>query len=212
MVACCSWIYERRLCTCWYACGFLRGLQLSTDIPITRTSVSRISFHEGSQPSRIDVLSFCDHLISLEISCARKDRGRKRKGLQSAWLLWRRDLGIGSHIHILTRMYIKMGLFILLLAISNSLFPFPSVSSQIQQHFWSTIYSYTASATAGNLSYDCARGRHRTVSAAASRRHVDASLDLFARKSPRSLRDSAGKRALSARRLFFFVGGGGGSV
>ena len=43
----------------------------------------------------------------------------------------------------------------------------------------STIYSYTASATAGNLSYDCARGRHRTVraqSAAASRRLVDASL------------------------------------
>ena len=52
--------------------------------------------------------------------------------------------------------------------------------------FWNTIYSYTASATAGNLSCDCARGRHRTVSAAASRRHVDASLDLFARKSPRS--------------------------
>ena len=51
--------------------------------------------------------------------------------MQSAWLLWRRDLGIGSHIHILTRMYIKMGLFILLLAISNSLFPFPSVSSQM---------------------------------------------------------------------------------
>ena len=33
------------------------------------------------------------------------------------------------------------------------------------------------------LSCDCARGTHRTVSAAASRRHVDASLDLFARKS-----------------------------
>ena len=48
--------------------------------------------------------------------------------------------------------------------------------------FWNTIYFYTASATAGNLSYDCARGRHRTVSAAASRRHVDASLDLFARE------------------------------
>ena len=73
--------------------------------------------------------------------------------------------------------------------------------------FWNTIYFYTASATAGNLSYDCARGRHRTVSAAASRRHVDASLDLFARKSPRSLRDLAGKRALSARRLFFVDGG-----
>ena len=43
--------------------------------------------------------------------------------------------------------------------------------------FWNTIYFYTASATAGNLSYDCARGRHRTVSAAASRRlNVDASL------------------------------------
>ena len=73
--------------------------------------------------------------------------------------------------------------------------------------FWNTIYFYTASATAGNLSYDCARGRHCTVSAAASRRHVDASLDLFARKSPRSLRDLAGKRALSARRLFFVDGG-----
>ena len=34
--------------------------------------------------------------------------------------------------------------------------------------FWSTIYFYTASATAGNLSYDCARGRHCTVSVAAS--------------------------------------------
>ena len=34
--------------------------------------------------------------------------------------------------------------------------------------FWSTIYSYTASATAGNLSYDCARLRYCTVSAAAS--------------------------------------------
>ena len=73
--------------------------------------------------------------------------------------------------------------------------------------FWNTIYFYTASATAGNLSYDCARGRHRTVSAAASRRHVDASLDLFARKSPRSLRDIAGKRALSARRLFLWMVG-----
>ena len=69
--------------------------------------------------------------------------------------------------------------------------------------FWDTTYFfYAASATAGNLSCDCARGRHRTVSAAASRRHVDASLDLFARKSPRSLRDLAEKRALSARRLF----------
>jgi len=38
---------------------------------------------------------------------------------------------------------------------------------------------------------------------AASRRHVDASLDLFARNIPRSWRDLAEKRALSARRLFF---------
>ena len=72
--------------------------------------------------------------------------------------------------------------------------------------FWNTIYFYAASAAppeiSSDLSYDCARGRHCTVSAAASRRHVDASLDLFARKSPRSLRDLAGKRALSARRLF----------
>ena len=45
--------------------------------------------------------------------------------------------------------------------------------------FWNTIYFSTASAAAGNLSYDCARGRHRTASAAASRRHVDASLDLL---------------------------------
>ena len=82
-----------------------------------------------------------------------------------------------------------------------------AVTPAISTTFWNTIYFYTASATAGNLSYDCARGRHRTVSAAASRRHVDASLDLFARKSPRSLRDSAGKRALSARRLFFVDGG-----
>ena len=80
-----------------------------------------------------------------------------------------------------------------------------AVTPAISTTFWNTIYFYTASATAGNLSYDCARGRHCTVSAAASRRHVDASLDLFARKSPRSLRDLAGKRALSAcaRRLFF---------
>ena len=45
---------------------------------------------------------------------------------------------------------------------------------------------YTASATAGNLSYDCARGRHRTVSAAASRRHVDALWIRLQEKSPRS--------------------------
>ena len=44
------------------------------------------------------------------------------------------------------------------------------------------------------------------MSAAASRRHLDASLDLFARKSPRSWRDLAEKRALSAPRLFFFCG------
>ena len=50
-------------------------------------------------------------------------------------------------------------------------------------------------------------GETFSVSAAASRRHVDASLDLFARKSPRSLRDLAGKRALSARRLFLWMVG-----
>jgi len=77
--------------------------------------------------------------------------------------------------------------------------------SAISTTFWNTIYFYTASATAGTLSYDFARGRHCTVSAAASRRHVDAPLDLFARKSPRSLRDLAGKRALSARRLFLWM-------
>ena len=66
--------------------------------------------------------------------------------------------------------------------------------------------SAVGSATAGNLSYDCARGRHLTVSAAASRRHVDASLDLFTRKSPRTWRDLSFIReesSLSARRLFF---------
>ena len=61
-----------------------------------------------------------------------------------------------------------------------------AVTPAISTTFWNTIYFYTASATAGNLSYDCARGRHCTVSAAASRRHVDAFLDLFARKSPRN--------------------------
>ena len=60
-----------------------------------------------------------------------------------------------------------------------------AVTPAISTTFWNTIYFYTASAAAGNLSYDCARGRHCTVSAAASRRHVDASLDLFTRKSPR---------------------------
>ena len=73
--------------------------------------------------------------------------------------------------------------------------------------FWNTIYFYTASAAAGNLSYDCARGRHCTVSAAASRRHVDASLDLFTRKSPRIWRDLSEKRALSARRLILWMVG-----
>ena len=73
--------------------------------------------------------------------------------------------------------------------------------------FWNTIYFYTASAAAGNLSYDCARGRHCTVSAAASRRHVDASLDLFTRKSPRIWRDLLEKRALSARRLILWMVG-----
>jgi len=62
-----------------------------------------------------------------------------------------------------------------------------AVTPAISTTFWNTIYFYTASATAGNLSYDFARGRgsHCTVSAAASRRHVDAFLDLFTRESPR---------------------------
>ena len=87
-----------------------------------------------------------------------------------------------------------------------------SNTSTFLKAFWGTIYFYTASATPGNLSYDFARGRHCTVSAAASRRHVDASLDLFARKSPRSLRVLAEirvqRRELSARAAFFFVDGG----
>ena len=62
-----------------------------------------------------------------------------------------------------------------------------AVTPAISTTFWNTIYFYAASATAGNLSYDCARGRHCTVSAAASRRHVDAFLDLFTRESPRTL-------------------------
>ena len=82
-----------------------------------------------------------------------------------------------------------------------------AVTPAISTTFWNTIYFYTASATAGNLSYDCARGRHCTVSAAASRRHVDASLDLFTRKSPRTWRDLSEKRALSARRLFLWMVG-----
>ena len=72
--------------------------------------------------------------------------------------------------------------------------------------FWNTIYFYTASATAGNHSYDCARGRHRTVSAAASRRHVDAFLDLFTRESPRLerfIREESSQRAPP-----YFVDGG----
>jgi len=80
-----------------------------------------------------------------------------------------------------------------------------AVTPAISTSFWNTIYFYTASATAGNLSYDFARGRHCTVSAAASRRNVDAFLDLFTRKSPRTWRDSSEKRALSARRLFLLV-------
>ena len=78
-----------------------------------------------------------------------------------------------------------------------------AVTPAISTTFWNTIYFYAASATAGNLSYDCARGRHCTVSAAASRRHVDAFLDLFTRESPRTWRDLSDKRALSERRLFF---------
>ena len=42
---------------------------------------------------------------------------------------------------------------------------------------------------------------------AASRRHVDASLDLFTRKSPRTWRHLSEKRALSARRLFLWMVG-----
>jgi hypothetical protein len=49
--------------------------------------------------------------------------------------------------------------------------------------------------------YDCARGRHCTVSAGASRRHVDAFLDLFTRESPRTshlerfIREESSQRA-----------------
>ena len=35
-----------------------------------------------------------------------------------------------------------------------------AVTPAISTTFWNTIYFYTASATAGNLSYDFARGRH----------------------------------------------------
>ena len=57
-----------------------------------------------------------------------------------------------------------------------------SNTSTFIKAFWGTIYFYTASATAGNQSSRLCRGRHCTVSAEASRRHVDVSLDLFARK------------------------------
>ena len=39
-----------------------------------------------------------------------------------------------------------------------------AVTPAISTTFWNTIYFYTASATAGNLSCDFARGRHCTVS------------------------------------------------
>ena len=80
-----------------------------------------------------------------------------------------------------------------------------AVTPAISTTFWNTIYFYTASATAGNLSYDCARGRHRTVSAAASRRHVDASLDLFARKKPAKL-ERFSREESSQRAPLFFCG------
>mgnify|MGYP006960671526 CR=1 FL=1 len=76
--------------------------------------------------------------------------------------------------------------------------------------FWNTIYFYTASATAGNLSCDCARGRHRAVSAAmsaaASRRHVDASFDLFARKKNHVAGERLSREECSQRALPFFCG------
>ena len=51
-----------------------------------------------------------------------------------------------------------------------------------------------------------AEALHASLSrAAASRRHADASLDLFTRKSPRSWRDLSEKRALSARAAFSLV-------
>ena len=57
-----------------------------------------------------------------------------------------------------------------------------AVTPENSATFWNTIHFYTAPATAGNLGYDCNRGRHRTVSTAVSRRHVDASLDSFTKK------------------------------
>ena len=78
-----------------------------------------------------------------------------------------------------------------------------AVTPAISTTFWNTIYFYTASATAGNLSYDCARGRHRTVSAAASRRHVDASLDLFSQEKAHVAGEIYQRRELSARAAFF---------
>ena len=73
-----------------------------------------------------------------------------------------------------------------------------AVTPAISTTFWNTIYFYTASAAAGNLSYDCARGRHCTVNAAASRRHVDASLDLFTKKRRRALRALFSDKSLQA--------------
>ena len=60
-----------------------------------------------------------------------------------------------------------------------------------------------APASVGNQSSRLCRGRHRTVSAAASRRHVDASLELFAiwtkQTRERYEREESSPRA---RRLF----------
>ena len=87
-----------------------------------------------------------------------------------------------------------------------------AVTPAISTAFWNTIYFYAASATAGNLSYDCARGRHCTVSAAASRRHVDAFLlfgFVYKRKPThleRFIREESSQRVLA--RAAFFVDGG----
>ena len=78
-----------------------------------------------------------------------------------------------------------------------------AVTPAISTTFWNTIYFYTASATAGNLSYDCARGRHCTVSAAASRRHVDAFLDLLVYKRKPTPGEIYQRRELSARAALF---------
>ena len=82
-----------------------------------------------------------------------------------------------------------------------------AVTPAISTTFWNTIYFYAASATAGNLSYDCARGRHCTVSAAASRRHVDAFLDLFTRESPRLERFIREESSQRAPPFFVDIGG-----